>query len=240
MMRCWCSRPTPMAIKRAQHIPVLNIQKWHCLCRRVSVSRARAGVARPLERGDYFRLQSRRPLLLALRLRCTLDTLVRMVMRMLVWLLPLLAGRPLLLRRRCAVALCNGGNWRHQGEAREKTRAKERPNHDSCRSHHASPAQQAAKRRPSVLSGKAGRHPCGIAPGIWFGSRGTCHPPSTKRAAVTEESAFSRAHVDHCHSREQLLRSNFVAPRPDECGKSRPTDREIRGCRMNGSASRWV
>jgi hypothetical protein len=82
------------------------------------------------ERGDYLRLQSRRPLLLALRLRSTLHTLVRMVMRMLVWLLPLLAGRPLLLRRRCAAALCNGGNRRHQDEARE-TRAKERPNHDS-------------------------------------------------------------------------------------------------------------
>jgi hypothetical protein len=57
--------------------------------------------------------------LLALRLRSALHTLVRMVMRMLVWLLPLLAGRSLLLRRRCAAALREGGYRRRQDEARE-------------------------------------------------------------------------------------------------------------------------
>jgi hypothetical protein len=35
----------------------------------------------------------------------------------------------------------------------------------------------------------------------------------------------------------QLLRSNFVAPRPDEYGRSRPTERESGECRMNANGS---
>ena len=133
-----------------------------------------------------------------------------------------------------------------------------------------SPAQRSPKRRPTVLGGKAGRHPCGIsrrtcslrsepagqhgqiqhAPGLasearvyrtiaaapfgrdvaknhgevvwrlaWL-SKAACHRPIMKRTPIAEESAFSRARVSRRPSRGQLLRSNFVAPRPDEYGRS--------------------
>jgi len=96
------------------------------------------------ERAIIFVLRSRKLLLLVLRLRSVLHTLVGMVMRMLVYVLPLLAGRPLMFRRQCAAALRDGGNRRHLDEARE-TRNKEPANHDSRRSHLASPCATVAQ-----------------------------------------------------------------------------------------------
>ena len=221
------------------------------------------------ERAIIFVLRSRKLLLLVLRLRSVLHTLVGMVMRMLVYVLPLLAGRPLMFRRQCAAALRDGGNRRIWTRL-AKPETRNPPTTILVVLILLPPAQRSPKRRPTVLGGKAGRHPSGIsrrtcslrsepadqhgqiqhAPGLasearvyrtiaqapfgrdvvknhgevvgrlaWL-SKAACHPPIMKRAPIAEESAFSRARVSRRPSRGQLLRSNFVAPRSDEYGRS--------------------
>jgi hypothetical protein len=90
------------------------------------------------ERGGVFDCD-RGLLLWALRLRtagASLVTLVRMLMRMVVWLLP---------RCLCAAVLREGGYWR-QDEGREN-HAKECTHRDSRRFPHAYLPQRPAKRR---------------------------------------------------------------------------------------------
>ena len=174
-----------------------------------------------------------------------------------------------MFRRQCAAALRDGGNRCHLDEARE-TRNKEGANHDSRRSHPASPCATVAQ-TPSYrvrrqggpaslrdlaaymqLEFRAGRSTrpdsarsgsCERGPGVpnhspapfgrdvvknhgevigrlaWL-SKAARHPPIMKHAPIAEESAFSRARVSRRPSRGQLLRSNSVAPRPDEYGRS--------------------
>ena len=91
------------------------------------------------ERGGVFDC-GRALLLLALRLRtagASLVTLVRMLMRMVVWLLP---------RCLCAAVLREGGYRRRQDEGHEN-HAKECTHRDSRRVPHAYPPQRPAKRR---------------------------------------------------------------------------------------------
>src|ERR1700741_3991334 len=82
-----------------------------------------------------------------------------MMVRMPVELLPLLAGRPLLSRRRCAVVLREGGDRRRQHEAGE-IYTKKCANHASLRPHHASP--YTAQPTSRVLGGAVGQHPCDV------------------------------------------------------------------------------
>jgi hypothetical protein len=84
-----------------------------------------------------------------------------MMVRMLVRLLSLLAGRPLLSRRRAAV-LGEGGNRRHQDDASE-THTKKCANHAALRCH-IRPLLPTGQMGSQVLGGSIGRHPCDETP----------------------------------------------------------------------------
>ena len=116
-------------------------------------------------------------------------TLVRMMMvRMLVRLLSLLAGRPLLSRRRAAV-LGEGGDRRHQDDA-GKTHTKKCANHAAIRSH----MRPLYANRPNAVPGVRRRN--------WPASlrRNACEPPPKTIKEFKE-----RAGVEHVDPLAQKL-----------------------------------